>query len=156
MNTSKLLKTILVLIGIVVMVSGLNVGLGGMRTLGWQLSRDFISITEPDVFQLQDSHIRFIGGVWFGVGVMFVLGGFALAKLRPTLVTLCLMIAGAGLFRFSAMDMSVILSGAIGPSVLLELIGFPVLAWVLVRSETVTASASLSRSNNAEPERDNL
>lgn len=134
MNTSKKLNVVLVLIGIAIMALGLNVGLGGMRTLGWQVSRDFISIAEPEVFQIQDNHIRFIGGIWFGVGVVFALGGFALTKLRVTLVTLCLMIAGAGLFRFSAMDMSVVFGGAIGPSVALELIGFPLLAWILIRS----------------------
>lgn len=143
MNTHKVLKSILVLLGIVIMVLGLNVGLGGMRTLGWQVSQDFISVVDADVFAVQDNHIRFIGGVWFGVGLVFVLGAFALAKLRITLVTLCLMIAGAGLFRFSAMDLGVVFSGAIGPSLALELVGFPVLAWVLFRSQRASASAAL-------------
>lgn len=107
--------------------------MGGIRTLGWQGTEDFITVTDATTFAVQDNHIRFIAGVWFGVGVMFVLGGFWLDKLRPTLIALSGMIAVAGLFRFSAMD-GVIFSGAIVPSMILELVGFPVLAFWLMRS----------------------
>lgn len=134
MKTVRILNVVLVLIGAVIIVSGLNIGLGGMQTLGWQLPRDFITVTDPEVFQLQDSHIRFVGGVWFGVGVVFVLGCFARARMRMTLVTLCLVVAGAGLFRLSAMDMDVLLSADIVGSWLFELVGFPLLAWWIWRA----------------------
>lgn len=133
MKTNKTLNVILVLIGVVIILMGLNLGLGGIRTLGWQISPDFIAVNDPAVFQVQDNHIRFIGGIWFGVGVVFVLGGFARARLQSVLVTLCLMIGVAGLFRFSAMDLGVLMSAQVAPSLVLELIGFPMLAWALVR-----------------------
>lgn len=137
MKTARGLNAVLVLIGAVIILMGLNIGLGGMQTLGWQVSRDFVTVTNPAVFQVQDNHIRFVGGVWFGIGVVFALGGFALESLRTTLVILCLVIAGAGLFRFSAMNLDVLLSAGIIGSMLFELIGFPLLAWWIWRSRRV-------------------
>jgi len=123
-----------VIVGAFIIFLGLNVGLGGIKTLGWQSTRDFVSITDATIFQAQDSHIRFIGGVWFGVGAAFLIGGFAMSAFRPTLIILSAMIAIAGLFRLSDMDSGVIFSAAIAPSIAFELIGFPLLAWWLVVS----------------------
>ncbi len=130
----KPINAVMVLIGSAIIFLGLNVGLGGIRTLGWQSTEDFIIVTNAATFAVQDNHIRFIAGVWFGVGAMFVLGGFWLDKLRVTLIALSGMIAVAGLFRLSAMD-GVILSSAIAPSMIFELVGFPLLAVWLTRSE---------------------
>jgi len=134
MNKIKLLNSVVVVIGAAIIFLGLNVGLGGIQTLGWQTTRDFISISDAATFHVQDSHIRFIGGVWFGVGVAFLLGGFAMNWFRPTLIVLSVMIAIAGLFRLSGMDSGVVFSAAIAPSIALELIGFPLLAWWLIAS----------------------
>ncbi|KPA20653.1 hypothetical protein shim_31060 [Shimia sp. SK013] len=134
MNKIKLLNSVVVIVGTVIILLGLNVGLGGIKTLGWQSTRDFVSITDAAAFHAQDSHIRFIGGVWFGVGAVFVAGGFALRNLRSTLIILSAMTAVAGLFRLSAMDTEVIFSAAIAPSLAFELVGFPLLAWWLVAS----------------------
>ena len=135
MNKMKLLNLVVIIVGAAIIFLGLNVGLGGIKTLGWQSTRDFISITDPAIFHTQDSHIRFIGGIWFGVGAAFVVGGFAMRAFRPTLIILAAMIAIAGLFRLSGMDSDVIISAAIAPSIALELIGFPLLAWWLVVSK---------------------
>ena len=134
MNKIKLLNSVVVVIGAFIIFLGLNIGLGGIKTLGWQSTRDFVSIRDAATFHAQDSHIRFIGGVWFGVGAAFLIGGFAMSKFRPTLINLSAMIAIAGLFRLSGMDSDVIFSAAIAPSITFELIGFPLLAWWLVVS----------------------
>lgn len=134
MNKIKLLNSVVVIVGAFIIFLGLNVGLGGIRTLGWQSTRDFVAITDTATFHAQDSHIRFIGGVWFGVGVAFLIGGFAISKFRSTLIILSAMIATAGLFRLSGMDSGVIFSAAIAPSITIELIGFPLLAWWLIVS----------------------
>lgn len=140
MKNVKALNVVLVLLGLVIISMGLNVGLGGMRTLGMQGPTDFISVVDAAAFHAQDSHIRFIAGVWFGVGAVFLLGGFQLEKFRMTLVTLSLMIAFAGLFRFSDWDSGVVFSAAIIPSLVFELIGLPLLAWWLLRSAKETDS----------------
>jgi hypothetical protein len=133
MNKIKLLNSVLVIVGAFIIFLGLNIGLGGIKTLGWQSTREFLSITDATTFHAQDNHIRFLGGVWFGVGAVFLIGGFAMSTLRPTLIILSIMIAIAGLFRLSGMDTGVILSAAIAPSMAIELIGFPLLAcWLIV------------------------
>jgi len=134
MQKNKVLNAVVVIIGAVIICLGLNIGLGGIKTLGWQSTRDFISITDADAFYAQDSHIRFIGGVWFCVGAVFVIGGFAMYQFRSTLVTLSAMIAIAGLFRLSGMETGVVFSAAIAPSFAFELVGFPLLAWWLIAS----------------------
>ena len=135
MKKINLLNLVVVIAGAAIIFLGLNIGLGGIKTLGWQTTGDFISITDAATFNVQDSHIRFIGGVWFGIGATFVIGGFAMDTFRPTLTILSAMIAIAGLFRLSGVDSDVIFSAAIAPSLVLELFGFPLLAWWLVVSK---------------------
>lgn len=134
MSKINLLNSVAVIIGSAIIVLGLNVGLGGIQTLGWQTTGDFISILDPAAFHAQDSHIRFNGGILFGVGAAFLIGGFAMERLRPTLIILSIMIAVAGLFRLSDLASGVIFSAAVAPSMVLELIGFPLLAWWLIKS----------------------
>lgn len=138
MKKILMLNSVVALTGAAIVFLGLNVGLGGIRTLGWQGPQDFVSVSDLAAFMTQDSHVRFIGGVWFSVGALFLAGAFALEKLRPTLIALCLVIAVAGLFRFSALDAGAILNVAIAPSMIFELLGFPMLAIWLARTGAVT------------------
>lgn len=127
------LNTVVVIVGAGIIFLGLNIGLGGIKTLGWQSTRDFISITDTATFNSQDSHIRFIGGVWFGVGALFIIGGFAMNSFRSILIALSAIIAFAGLFRLNGMNAEIIFSSAILPSLVFELVGFPLLAcWLIV------------------------
>jgi len=139
MNKIKLLNCVVMFVGAAIIFLGLNVGLGGIQTLGWQTTRDFISILDASTFHVQDSHIRFIGGVWFGVGATFLIGGFAMNGFRSTLIIMSVMIGAAGLFRLSGMDTGVVFSAAIAPSIAFELVGFPLLAWWLIASDKRTA-----------------
>lgn len=134
MNKTNLLNAVILIVGAAIIFLGLNIGLGGIKTLGWQSTRDFVAITDVSTFHAHDSHIRFIGGVWFAVGAVFVIGGFVLHRLRPTLIILSVMIAIAGLFRLSGMDAEVLFSAAVAPSLTFELVGFPLLAWWLMAS----------------------
>lgn len=131
---NKSLNVVLSLVGLIIMAMGINVGFGGIPTLGWFASNEFTVVADAQVYDVNDNHTRFLGGVWFGVGVVFLCGAVKLAMMRQTLITLCLMIALAGLFRFSAMDMGLVFSAAILPSLMLEVIGFPLLAVWLWRN----------------------
>lgn len=128
-----LLNILLFIIGMVIMFMGLNIGLAGIPTMGWLGSDEFMKVTAADVYAVQDNHIRFIGGVWFAVGLVFFIGGFKRQKIQQSLVGLCLMIGLAALFRLSAMDFDLLFSASIAPSFGFELIGFPLLAYGLVR-----------------------
>lgn len=122
---------ILIIAGIAIMALGLNIGLGGVQTLGLQISESFFTITNEEIFNTQDNHIRFIGGIWFCVGALFFLGSIFLNSLRVTLIVLCCAIGIAGLFRLSGSD---VLTTEIAPSLTLELIAFPLLGFWLFQS----------------------
>lgn len=126
------LRVVLAIAGVAIVFLGLNVGLGGIQTLGWQGGRaDFLTVTDPVVFAVRDNHIRFIGGVWLAVGLFFVAGAFALEKLKWMLVALTAMIFVGGLARLSAADPALLTSAAVAPSFVLELVLFPLLGvWV--------------------------
>jgi Domain of unknown function (DUF4345) len=126
------LRVVLGFAGAAIVFLGLNVGFGGIQTLGWQGGTpDFISINDAAAFGVRDNHIRFIGGVWLGVGLLMLAGAFCLAQLRTVLIALTAMIFVGGLARFSAGDTSLLLSSAILPSFVLELVLFPLLGfWI--------------------------
>lgn len=132
LSRNTLLRVALAIAGAAIVFLGLNVGLGGIQTLGWQGGQvNFLAVTDPVVFGVRDNHIRFIGGVWLGVGLFFLAGAFAFEKLRTVLVALTAMIFVGGLARLSAADPAILTSAAIAPSFVLELVLFPLLGvWV--------------------------
>lgn len=125
------LRLILGVIGLAIIMLGLNVGFGGIATLGWQGPTDFLQVTDANAFTAQDNHIRFLGGFWLAAGLVFCFGAHDPNKMRIPMMTVCGMVAIGGLTRLSVMDFSLISSTEILPSFLLELLAFPALAaWV--------------------------
>lgn len=132
---TKLLRSILFLMGLVIIWLGLNIGLGGIQTLGWQGATGFVDITDAATFAVQDNHTRFIAGVWTGVGVLFVAGAFALPHMRTVMFALIAMIFVGGVMRLTQADGSLLISSAIAPSLFAELILFPLLGlWIFKTS----------------------
>jgi len=130
---SKLLHILIFLSGIALLLIGGGVGLGGILTLGLQIPPDFITVTKPEVFDVQDNHVRYLGGFFFMAGVVFVVGTFQLAKLRTTLIALCIMVFGAALFRFLGGNANVFGRDLV-VSLVLEIIYAPLLAIWLWKS----------------------
>lgn len=128
------LRTILFLAGAGIVALGINVGFGGMATLGWQGPTDFLAVADAEIYAVQDNHVRFLGGFWLGAGGMFLVGSFMPDRLNAVLTGICMMIFVGGLVRLSALDSALVLGADILPSLLLELIGFPLLAYWLYRS----------------------
>lgn len=125
------LRVLLGLLGVMIIVLGINVGFGGMRTLGWQGSTEFITVANQADFAVQDSHVRFLGGTWLGFGLALLIGAFAFVHMRPILIALMGLGFIGGLARFSALDTDVLFGPAVGPSLAIELIIFPLLAlWI--------------------------
>ena len=130
-----LLRGALAVLGLVIVVLGLNVGFGGIRTLGWQGGLvDFLTVTDPGVYAVRDNHVRFIGGVWLGLGLVVLAGSVAFQRLRGVLVVLVGLIAIGGLARFSG-DLSSLVRPDILPSLVFELLGAPLLALWFARAE---------------------
>lgn len=123
MRHNYLLRAVLALLGLVVVFLGLNVGLGGIRTLGWQGgAAEFLSVTDPAMFAVRDSHIRFIGGIWLAIGLTLAAGALWFERLRPVLVAITALVFVGGLIRLGGP-----LPPDVLPSLALELIGFPLL-----------------------------
>jgi hypothetical protein len=128
---SALLRTVLVIAGLVMIALGLNVGLGGIRTLGLQVPGDFLQVTDAAVFASQDSHVRFLGGFWLGAGLLMASGSLWFERLQSLLIAICAMAFLGGVMRLTAHDPAIVLVQGLLPSVVAELLGFPLLGvWI--------------------------
>ncbi|MBO6506750.1 MAG: DUF4345 domain-containing protein [Kordiimonadaceae bacterium] len=128
------LRIILLLVGVAIAMIGVSTGFGGIKTLGLQVSPDFIEIADAEAFAVQDNHARFLGGFWLGAGLLFIAAGYYLAPLKTVLIALLSMGFLGGLVRFSALDMGLLFGPDIFPPLAMELIGFPLLAFWIHRS----------------------
>lgn len=127
-------RLILVATGLTFCVIGLNTGLGGMTTLGWQFPTDVLTVTDAVPFARHDSNARFFGGFFSAGGIVLVLAGLLPALLRVTAIAVLAMVAVAGLFRLFQPDFSVLADLRLMPSLAAEVILGPLLALWLIRS----------------------
>lgn len=131
LHSPAILRVVLALVGLAILVLGLDVVFGGIRTLGWMGPTDFVEVTNPTDFAVQDNHVRFLGGLFVSVGLVFLAGALLLHTLRTTLIVLCGIVFLGGISRFTTPDLATLLNMAVLPSLLLELIFFPALAlWI--------------------------
>jgi hypothetical protein len=135
-NPNYLLRAVLALLGAGIVFLGLNVGFGGIKTLGWQGGAgSFFTVTDAAVFAVRDSHVRFIGGVWLALGLLMFAGSFAFQRLRAVLVAFTFMIFIGGLARLSGGDPALLLGADLGPSFFFEIIVVPLLGFWFMRAE---------------------
>ena len=135
-SLNYLLRGALAVVGAFIIFLGLNVGLGGIQTLGWQGGAvDFLTVTSAAVFDVRDSHVRFNGGVWLALGLLMLAGSFAFQRLRSVLVALTFMIFVGGIARLSGGDLTLLLSSDIAPSFLFEIIIAPLLGVWITKAE---------------------
>ena len=129
-----ILRIVLALTGIVLALLGANVGLGGIATLGLQIEPGFVAAVDPKAFAYQDNHVRFIGGLLTVVGAYFIIGSVALERMRLMLISLCGVVALAGLFRFSQPKNPLFSDPELIRSLAMEVLFFPALAFWLWRT----------------------
>jgi Domain of unknown function (DUF4345) len=132
------LKVVLGLSGAFTVFTGLNRAFGGIRTLGWQGTTDFLQVVSEHAYLIQDNHTRFLGGVWTGVGLLLMLSPLNLKAFRPALNLVFAIIFLGGLARFTAMRPDIVFGPDIVGSLIAELVGMPLL-WLWV-SKAVQAS----------------
>jgi hypothetical protein len=135
-SRNYLLRGVLAVVGTFIIFLGLNIGLGGIQTLGWQGGAvDFLTVTNAAIFDVRDSHVRFIGGVWLALGLLMLAGSFAFQRLRSVLVALTFMIFVGGIARLTGGDLTLLLSSDIAPSFLFEIIIVPLLGVWFTKAE---------------------
>ncbi|GAA6180549.1 hypothetical protein NBRC116594_19870 [Shimia sp. NS0008-38b] len=133
------LRLSLAVIGAIIVFLGLDVVLGGMRTMGWMGPTTFIDVADPSRFAIQDNHVRFLGGVWTGLGLVFVAASVAFHTLRITLLVLCATVVLGGLSRLTTPEFATLLNMSILPSLIAELVLFPLLAlWIFKAGHAAT------------------
>ncbi len=136
MNQKKTtgLSIVLVLMALFIMASGLNIGLGGMLSLGWGGQTDFFRVTNMHDYLVQDSHVRFVAGPWLGIGLFFLVAATNLQKYRLNLSFSFMLIFLGGILRLLQGHFEITFTLPIIASLIAELIGMPLLYWWLMRS----------------------
>ena len=96
-------------------------------TLGLQGPTDFVTAADPARYATQDSHVRFLGGLWLGVGLLFVAAAWRLRSLKAAVQAALVLIVIGGLARLSAQRFDVLLGPDILGSFVAEVALMPVL-----------------------------
>ena len=128
------LRIVLVLAGGFIVFTGINTAFGGILTLGWQGQTVFFEVTDEHMYLVQDSHIRFFGGLWLGIGLLFLLSSTNLQRYQNPLKFTFVLVFLGGLARFSQMHIDITLGQDIVGSSISELIGMPLLYLWLSRT----------------------
>ena len=121
------LRVVLALAGAWIAFTGVNVAFGGITTLGWLGDRSFLQVTNPDDFRVQDSHVRFLGGLWLGIGLLFVLASLDPRQHRGGLSVAFAMVFLGGVTRLLGGDFATLLGPKVFGSLIAELVGMPLL-----------------------------
>lgn len=134
MTNAIALRVVLILAGLVIIFTGVNTAFGGMLTLGWQGQTTFFEVTDQHSYLVQDSHIRFLGGLWMGMGLLFIFAARNVERHQNVLKFALVLIFLGGLARFSQMQLDITFGKEIVGSLVAELVGMPLLYFWLSRT----------------------
>ena len=130
------LRIVLVIAGLAIATTGIDVGFGGIATLGWQGSATFVAATDPAAYAVHDSHVRFLGGVWLALGLAVAFAARDPRRYRAQLKMAFALVFAGGLARIGQFDAAVLFGPDIIGSLVAEIVGMPLLyLWL----EDVTA-----------------
>jgi hypothetical protein len=127
------LRIVLLLLGALTILAGLNKALGGLRTLGWQGEIASFEVTHEHAFLVLDSHVRFLAAVYTGLGLIFLLAAADPRRFRTPLGVACALIFAGGLARLSQMRPEVTFGPDLLVSMVAELALMPFLWWWATR-----------------------
>jgi hypothetical protein len=145
------LRIVLVLVGAFIVFIGINVGFGGILTLGWQGQTPFFAVTDVHGYLVQDSHIRFLGAMFAGMGLFLIVAATTLRRFHAALKVVLGLIFIGGLGRFTMLRPDVLLDSAIIGSLSAELILMPSLYIWVARSMRTSPSTIQTATSADEP-----
>jgi hypothetical protein len=122
-------RTVLGLTGLVALFTGANFAFGGILTLGLEGPRDYVQVADPAWFAFYDSHMRYVAGLWFGMGLLFIASAVQLDRMRPAVMAALALMTVGGLSRLSAPDLSILANPLVGGPFLAEILLMPLLLW---------------------------
>lgn len=120
-------RAVLFMAGAFILVLGLDIGLGGITTRGWLGSNDFVAITNAHAYAVQDNHVKFLGGVWLGVGLTLWAGAWSPTQYAQVLRLAFALIFFGGVMRLLSDNPEIAFGPDIIGSLAAELIGMPIL-----------------------------
>lgn len=143
--SSMLFRALLVVVGLLTVLIGVNVGFGGILTLGLQGQVSFLEVTNEHAYLIRDSHIRYFGGLYGGVGLFLILAATDPIRYRSALNLVFALIFIGGLARFTMMQPSVVFGPDIITSLLAELVLMPILfVWLLKMAPASRPSVAMT------------
>jgi hypothetical protein len=125
--SSTALRVVLVIVGGFFVFVGLNIGFGGIQTLGLQGTTQFLTVTQEARYLVQDNHVRFLGGVFGALGLFLILGASNLKRYQAGLRLAFALTFIGGLARFTSQRPDVVFGPDVLMSVLGELVLMPIL-----------------------------
>ena len=122
-----LLRIVLFLGGVFVVFSGLKTVLGSIAPFvpdAAGLSRELL---------VHENHLRFLGGVWIGLGILLLVAPLRPRALQPMLYLAFALIFAGGIARLTILRTDVLLDPVVLGSLAAELVLMPVLFYWLAR-----------------------
>lgn len=96
--------------------------------MGWLGIGDFIATTDAAKYEIRDNHIRFIGGIWAGLGLFMWLAAVNPMRFKQSLYLVFGLIFLAGFARFTSGNLELVFGPDILGSLVTELVGMPIFA----------------------------
>lgn len=126
------LRAVLAAVGLFIAYTGVDNAFGGIASLGFQSGTEFFTVTDDASFAVRDSNVRFLGGLWTGMGLLFVAGAVWLRALKPAVCAAIALVFVGGLARFTSMNTGPLFGGVLTGSLIAELAVMPLLLlWTL-------------------------
>jgi hypothetical protein len=120
-----LLRAVLFAGGVFVVFSGLKTVFGALAP--------FVAdpAALPRGLLVHENHLRFLGGIWIGLGLLLLVAPFRLRELQPMLYLAFALIFAGGVARLTILRADVLLDPIVLGSLAAELVAMPVLFYWL-------------------------
>jgi hypothetical protein len=130
--SSILLRALLFLGGIFVVSSGLKSVLEPLWPFASRQAAALLALSHEQL--VQNNHVRFLGGIWTGLGILLLVAPFNLKYFEQMLYLVFSLIFAGGIARLTIMRSDVLLDPIVLGSLAAELVLMPLLYLWLART----------------------